>query len=201
MQLIHDDLVLTAAHCYTGDVLSRDIYFRNVRRAESGSVKRQILETTAHPKFNAKISIRNYDYLLLKLDSSALVDEASFGNPTGVETIELNTDYQIPAAGDKLWGIGYGQVGEKVAGMSPVLRDVSIEAFSNETCRGQYGRFYDREYMFCAGDASGGHDTCQGDSGGPIVHQDTGKLVGVVSFGVSKLCLHRRGYIVVAFCM
>ena len=189
MQLIHDDLVLTAAHCYTGDVLTPDIYFRNLRRAQAGSVKRQILDTAAHPKFNAKISIRNYDYLLLKLDSSALVDEASFGNPTGVETIELNTDYRIPAASDELWGIGYGQVGEKVAGMSPVLRDVSIEAFSNQTCSGQYGRFYDKEYMFCAGDATGGSDTCQGDSGGPIVHQETGKLVGIVSFGVSLLYL------------
>ena len=35
--------------------------------------------------------------------------------------------------------------------------------------------------MFCAG--SEGKDSCQGDSGGPIIHKETLKQVGIVSFG------------------
>lgn len=187
--LIHDDLVLTAAHCNNGNTpLSKDIFFRNLKRRQTGSVQREITHHQSHPKYNRDFSTRDYDYLILKLDKSALIDE--FGNPTGVETIAINTNPSIPATGDSLWGIGFGQVGENVAGMSDTLRDVAIGTFSNATCEGQYGQFFEKDYMFCSGVANGGKDTCQGDSGGPIVHQDTGTLVGVVSFGIG--CARRN---------
>lgn len=180
--LIHDDLVLTAAHCDNAGAIAQNIYFRTIRRAQEGAVVRRISEHVSHPNFNAQVSTRDYDYLLLKLETSALVDDS--GNPTGVEIIPLNKDPGVPANNDPLWGIGYGQVGETIAGMSPVLKDATIVAFANQTCENQYQQYFEEGYMFCSGVVGGGTDTCQGDSGGPIVDKKTGTLVGVVSFGI-----------------
>jgi len=190
-QLIHDDLVLTASHCYNGRILHEDIYFRNVKRKDAEtSVHRTIAAFERHPRYNMEYSTREWDYLILKLDKSALVDDD--GNPTGVKTIPLNRNASIPQAGDKLWGIGYGQLGEDIEGMSPTLQEVSIAAYSNATCEKQYTKFFEQDYMFCSGnpDGYGGKDTCQGDSGGPIVHQESGMLVGLVSFGIG--CARRE---------
>ncbi|CAB9510493.1 Vitamin K-dependent protein C (Fragment) [Seminavis robusta] len=180
--LIHDDLVITAAHCNNAGTISPSVYFRNIERRQSGSVIRSIIDHVAHPSYNAQYSTRDHDYLLLKLDQSALVD--SQGNPTGVQIIDINTNPNVPATNDALWGIGYGQIGEDIAGMSDVLRDAEIVAFANQRCENQYGQYFEESYMFCSGVNGGGIDTCQGDSGGPIVHQATNTLVGIVSFGI-----------------
>jgi len=180
--LIHDDLVLTAAHCDNKGDLSQNVYFRTIRRAEQGAVVRRIVEHVAHPNFDAQVSTRDYDYLLLKLEKSALVDDN--GDPTGVEIIPINRDSSVPGVGDYLWGMGFGQVGETVAGMSPVLKEATLLAFGSHTCRSQYQHYFEEGYMFCSGVNLGGTDTCQGDSGGPMVHKKTGTLVGVVSFGI-----------------
>ena len=47
------------------------------------------------------------------------------------------------------------------------LQEINIPLISNEECSQIYGKRFDAETMFCAGD--GLHDSCQGDSGGPLV--------------------------------
>jgi trypsin len=174
--------VLTAAHCDNSNTLSPSVYFRNVERQHQDSVVRTIVDHVAHPNFNAALSTRDFDYLILKLDRTALQDIR--GEPTGVKAIAINIDPNIPATNDALWGIGYGQIGEDISGMSNELREATIYAFDNTQCDSQYGQFFDPADMFCSGVDGGGIDTCQGDSGGPIVHVATNTLVGLVSFGI-----------------
>jgi len=180
--LIHDDLVITAGHCRGTGNIAPDIYFRNIRRKGQGSVKRTIVDFMLHPKFNAEVSTRDNDFMILKLDKTALVDDN--GQDTLVKVIPPNTDPAIPAVNDALWGIGYGQTDENTPGMSDSLRDATIYTFDNEKCQRQYQRYFDETNMFCSGVEGGGTDTCQGDSGGPIVDQVTNTLVGIVSFGI-----------------
>jgi Trypsin len=162
--------------------MSPSVYFHNVERQHQDSVVRTIVDHAKHPNYNAELSTRDYDFLLLKLDRTALQDD--LGNPTGVQQIAINTDPNIPAANDALWGIGYGQIGEDIPGMSNELRDATIYTFDNTRCDSQYAKYFEPAYMFCSGVEGGGTDTCQGDSGGPIVHIATKTLVGIVSFGI-----------------
>ena len=149
---------MTAAHCENAGNIAQDIYFRNIERAEQGSVIRSIVEHVTHPSYNAYYSTRDYDYMLLKLDRSALVDD--FGNPTGVKVIEINTDLGVPGANDPLWVLGYGQIGENIGGMSTTLQEATVSAFPNQTCENQYQQYFEEDYMFCSGVQGGGTGAC-----------------------------------------
>ena len=145
-------------------------------------ISRTIQFARAHPAYLAD-DRQAYDFALIKLSSSALVDEN--GEPTGVEAIELNRNASIPQPGDVLQAMGFGKTQEEGSGgMNGRMREVQVEYMDNEICQEQYGFFQFWEHiMFCSGVQGGGKDTCQGDSGGPIVDFATGTLAGVVSYG------------------
>ena len=138
---------MTAAHCNDESRNANSVYVGTVRRRQGG-VRRTIMDKVAHPDFDTS-NVRNYDFMILKLDSSALVDEN--GQKTGVEPIALNYDRFVPAEGDPLLAVGYGTTQEGDKGMSSELRDVQIEAFSEDTCRRQYSSYFQEDIMFCAG--------------------------------------------------
>lgn len=129
------------------------MYFGTIRRKQRG-VKRQVIDWVYHPNFDADVNTRDFDFSVLKLDSSPLVD--GDGKKTGVEVIPINTDPNVPRTGDPLLAMGYGQLGEDIKGMVDELRDVEIEAFSDETCEDQYTIYFEPEYMFCGGIPGGG---------------------------------------------
>ena len=159
--MIHDDLVLTAAHCAAENSITREVYFQTLRRTEGGIVRR-VTDSVAHPDFDANVNTREYDFLVLKLDSSALVDPST-GGSTGVETIQMNTNRAVPATGDRLVVTGYGAVTDG-GSMSNQLRDVQLEAFAADTCRAHYADLFKEDLMFCAGSSPAGKDACQGRS-------------------------------------
>ena len=145
---------------------------------------RTIEQQVSHPLYDGTSGVQDYDFMLLKLHTSALVDPDS-QRPTGAALMELNRDPTIPSVGDTLVAMGFGKTDPNLTPTSPVLNEVEIQAFEDATCLEQYGSDdFVAHLMFCAGVEGGGKDTCQGDSGGPIVHEATGTQVGAVSFGV-----------------
>lgn len=179
--LIHDDIALSAAHCESSASPFNTRVFINGIDSEGG-VFRTIERQESHPLYKV-LDNNDYDFMLLKLHTSALVDEN--GGATGAETVTLNTDRAVPSAGDPLMAVGYGLTEEGGSATSPVLNDVEVQYVSDEQCKAQYGTgTYNPLLMFCAGVDGGGKDTCQGDSGGPIIDENTGSQVGVVSFGI-----------------
>ncbi|CAB9504563.1 Vitamin K-dependent protein C (Fragment) [Seminavis robusta] len=177
--LIHDDIALSAAHCES-DVhpFAMRLFMLNTQ-TETG-LFRTIERQVAHPLYQG--DKQDYDFMIIKLHTSALVDEQ--GQLTGAATVDINRDPNIPAVGDPLTAMGYGRTDQDAPDTSDEFREVEIYYISDDTCLEQYGvGDFVQELMFCAGVPGGGRDTCQGDSGGPIIHQATGTQVGAVSFG------------------
>ena len=149
-------------------------------------ISRTIQFARAHPAYLAD-DRQAYDFALIKLSTSALVDED--GQPTGMQVIELNRNASVPQPGDVLQAMGFGKVrDEESLGMNGRMQQVQVEYMDNEICQDQYGfyQFWDH-IMFCSGVEGGGKDTCQGDSGAPLVDIATGTLTGVVSFGKQRI--------------
>ncbi|CAB9500149.1 Vitamin K-dependent protein C (Fragment) [Seminavis robusta] len=184
--LIHDDFLLTAAHCErrTHPFYKRALFMSTEIR--EGTL-RTIEYTRAHPSYLP--TLQDYDFALLKLSQSALVDD--HGQPTGMQILPINRSPNYPEPGDPLVAMGFGKTAEDAHGMSASLQQVQIDYISDDTCRRQYGadQFLD-DVMFCGGVTGGGKDTCQGDSGGPVVDVTRGVLAGVVSYGIG--CARER---------
>ncbi|XP_055910517.1 uncharacterized protein LOC129944880 [Eupeodes corollae] len=71
--------------------------------------------------------------------------------------------------------------------LSEILMTVDVPIIDKKTCSINYGESTIKEGMICAGYMSGEKDASYGDSGGPLV--SNGKLVGIVSFGISDASL------------
>ena len=180
--LIHDDFLLSAAHC---ERLTHPFYKRVVfasSELNQGGFERIIEYQRGHPGYLP--TLQDNDFLLLKLSTSAVVDED--GEPTGVVPIPLNRNASLPTTGDPIRVMGFGKTAESGAGgMSQTFQTVEIEYIDDDTCQKQYGADqFVRNVMFCSGTSDGGKDTCQGDSGGPVVDVNQGVLAGVVSYGI-----------------
>lgn len=180
--LIHDDFLLSAAHC---ERLTHPFYKRVVfasSELNQGGIERIIEYQRGHPGYLP--TLQDYDFLLLKLSTSAVVDED--GEPTGVVPIPFNRNASLPTTGDPIRVMGFGKTAETGAGgMSQTMQTVEIEYIDDDTCQKQYGADqFVRNVMFCSGTSEGGKDTCQGDSGGPVVDVNQGVLAGLVSYGI-----------------
>jgi len=178
--LIHDQLVLTAAHCggMNGGVrIGSHLMY-------SGGVTRQVAQKVGHPSYNDQTTA--YDYMILKLDQA--VDISAF------PPIELNSNVGVPNTGEMLTVIGFGVTSEG-GSQSTRLQKVEVPTNSNQQCENQYPGEIDERIHLCAGFQEGGKDSCQGDSGGPIFTTQSGKpvLVGVVSFGEGCARPNRSG--------
>jgi secreted trypsin-like serine protease len=183
--MIHDDIVLSAAHCESRETPFHLRVFVNGLETEQG-VYRTIERMETHPLYN-KEKNNDYDFMLLKLHKSALKDDD--GKDTGVTTVALNRDSKLPIVGQDLMAAGYGTTSEGASETSAVLMDVKVQYVDDKECAKQYGKdTYVPALQFCAGVPGGGKDTCQGDSGGPIIIEGKGGAptvqAGVVSFGI-----------------
>ncbi|KAF0035131.1 hypothetical protein F2P81_012889 [Scophthalmus maximus] len=132
--------------------------------------------------FNVSLVVRHYQYqhwtfdndiMLLKLDRPAILN-------TRVEPAALPDPRSPPMAnGARCTVSGWGVTWLNSYSLSPVLRSVDVDIFSN--CW-YYYYFRVTDNMICAGSYFGGKDSCQGDSGGPLVCD--GKFEGIVSWGI-----------------
>ena len=132
-----------------------------------------IVQRVQHPNYSS--STNRNDFMLMRLDSPV----------TGITPVALNGDSQIPAAGDILTVIGFGDIRMGGRRYPDFLQEVDVPFVPHTKCNQQYSGRIDQVSMLCAGYDQGGKDSCQGDSGGPIVRIVNGvhTQVGVVSWG------------------
>jgi len=181
--LVAADVVLTAAHCEIPDL--RDswavIKRHDLNDISEGTVILVEGSPLPHPNYDFDSTKYDNDFMLLFLRDPAPQDAAF---------VKLNSDPNVPAAGDYVTVMGHGDT-EFNGTSSMELLEVEINAVSNEECQESYrSNFTDN--MLCAADI--GEDSCQGDSGGPLVikgndaHGSDDIQVGVVSWGTG--CAH-----------
>lgn len=173
--LIHEDIVLTAAHCNptpTNNVIIGSRLFGNAKNGES----RRITLRKPHHSYNDKTVA--YDFMLLKLNRPV----------TNKQPALINNIGSTPVNGQALTVVGFGATKEQGGGPSERLQEVSINYISTNRCNKDisYRGEVKGDIMFCAGNMAGGKDSCQGDSGGPIfVEESDGRFtqMGIVSWG------------------
>ncbi|CAB9510498.1 Coagulation factor IX (Fragment) [Seminavis robusta] len=183
--VIHDDFVISAAHCVNPNIpahaANKRLYLNSTRR--NTGIVREYTTQIVHPSFQNNGHGYEYDFVLLKTDTSMLVDP--YGAPTGVRPIQMNRDPMLTVQDNGVLAVGYGQISEHNTALSNDLRDVLLYYEDDTICGNQYaepGRF-NPQTMFCTYVPGGGKDACQGDSGGPLIDWFMGTLTGVVSFG------------------
>jgi Trypsin len=186
--LIHEDIVLTAAHCE--GAFDAGVYIGGLERDGSDGTMLDVQAEFPHPDFDMDTQFN--DIMLVKLTS-----------PSSAPLGPLNLDLARPVENDVLTVIGFGRTSEN-GDTSPILLEVVIDAFSDDFCFDLY-RYYDPMTMLCAGTCQnlevsayscmsvllmvctplcapgselGGRDSCQGDSGGPIY------VAGLIQAGV-----------------
>lgn len=171
--LIHDDIILTAAHC-NGKNFRTDVIVSAYQMgvSDDGAQALTVVERVQHPNYNSRTNVN--DYMVMRLNAPA----------TGVTPIALNADNAIPADGDMLTTIGFGDLTYGGA-MASFLQEVVVPYVPYTKCNKQYRGIIDQTTMLCAGFDEGGKDSCNGDSGGPIVQNVNGLdvHVGIVSWG------------------
>jgi len=166
--LIHEDILLTAAHC--ASIGSNSVRVGPSNKFFSGTRRTIARERHPHPFYDPE-TLSN-DMMILKLTSPV----------TDIKPVKLqnmDTDGENPLA-----VMGFGSTFEGGFG-SFFLREVDVTQVTHAECNAKYDGEIIEETMVCAGVNGGGKDSCQGDSGGPLVSKegDVHVQVGVVSWG------------------
>jgi len=185
--LVRPDVVLTAAHCVSGDesagepdtLPARSFRFLlGSRDRQSGGERIGAVEVVEHPEWDDGRD--GHDVALLKLERPA-----TLGAPI---RIAEGADAANFEPGDPATIIGWGATSSGTGGVR-TLREAEIPIRGDAECARNYTftATFDAATSICAGNLGGGEDTCQGDSGGPLmVRAADGRfvLVGDTSFGV-----------------
>mmetsp|Transcript_16782 Transcript_16782/g.38773 ORF Transcript_16782/g.38773 Transcript_16782/m.38773 type:complete len:482 (+) Transcript_16782:150-1595(+) len=174
--LIHDDFLLTAAHCnpVTEDQVVVGAYSKG--QVMLNSQVRFIKQRFIHPDYN--IESWNFDVMLLQLTVPV----------QGISKVQLNNVDTVPGDRTTVTPLGLGRLKEVDGDFPKVLQEVNVRVINSDRCNSQpmYPGWI-QDSMICAGVPQGGQDACFGDSGGPLLQTDaqTGEVVqvGVVSFG------------------
>lgn len=151
--LIHDDLLLTAAHCKIKKDWERA--WLGSTQFEKGLV-RFITGSVIHPLYNYGKGF--YDYQVLKLSTSAF--KRTEGDPSEnitIEKITLNRQNDIPITGQTLVVMGFGATTVDSYERPNQMHEVNVTAIDNDNCVRYYGALsIDPTIMICAGDEKNG---------------------------------------------
>ncbi|KAF3703112.1 Plasminogen [Channa argus] len=172
--LIHQQWVLTAAHCLERSrrpASYRVVLGVHTERATELSKQERTLEKLV-------LGPNGADIALLKLERHAII------NDKVLPVCLPEKDYIVPSD-TECYVTGWGDT--QGTGGDGVLKEAGLPVIENKVCnRPSYlnGRVKDHE--LCAGNIDGGIDSCQGDSGGPLVcsAQNSYVLQGVTSWGL-----------------
>ncbi|XP_068135430.1 serine protease 56 [Hyperolius riggenbachi] len=179
--LIGDLWILTAAHCFNGNM--NELHWTvvvgeyDLSKQEDGKKVYQVNRIIAHPKFNQKTF--NNDLALIELTSKVISSQSAVPVCLPAQPVD-------PAPGTSCYIAGWGSLYED-GPPSDVVMEASVPVLSQESCRRTLGKEMLTSTMFCAGHLTGGSDSCQGDSGGPLTCQAPSSkeniLYGITSWG------------------
>ncbi|XP_067286737.1 chymotrypsin-like protease CTRL-1 [Pseudorasbora parva] len=186
--LIHNQWVVTAAHCILSTNISRwTLYLgrknQSTRPSNTNEVKVSIQSIIIHPEYNDSLS--NNDISLMKL--SQPVNYSSYIRP-----ICLASKGSVFHDATTCWASGWGNIGKNLSLPAPQsLQQVEIPVVGSSQCSCQYksvSGIIITPQMICAGRP--GKGICQGDSGGPLQCKQGSVWVqsGITSFGTSLGC-------------
>lgn len=158
--LIHNDIALSAAHCFE----RKDAQVGPKNRSDNRGWTR-VNEVRKHPMYNS--ASYDYDFAVLKLNGWFQHD-----------TVRLNVSDDTPRIGESLQILGFG-------GESDELKSGRVNAVSPSICAEQWSRagYYIEENAILCAKADGVVDACTGDSGGPLLLDGSTTQVGVISSG------------------
>jgi trypsin len=166
--LIAPDIVLTAAHC--GDSFLSGVHVGGILLDGTDAVETlQVDGEYPHPDYD-DVTLLN-DIMLVKLSTPATLSPI----------VTLNFDPSIPAEGDVVTVIGFGDTTDG-GELSSELLMVDLDIYLDDFCL-DIDNAFAPETIICAGTVAGGRDSCQGDSGGPLLTPDNVQI-GIVSYGV-----------------
>jgi trypsin len=179
--LIHEDAVLTAAHCLTRS----HVYEVIVGAFDHSDV--ESYSNNGGQRF-ARVSVSFHENHAsynpgTEQNDIAIMHLASSGTAGGrITPIRVARRDQAP--GTTMTVMGMGNTNANGWSLPTRLRHVSYPTISLSECQRLY-RAHNLDVfsdMLCAYRAGGGVDACQNDSGGPLVRGNT--QYGVVSWGV-----------------
>lgn len=192
--LIHEDIVLTAAHCvaYDGYAFAAGAQIGGYIRPSALLDDPTLVDETEERIDTACIAVHP-DYYL---DGFADVALVKLANPSqNGQVIKVNFDPSVPAVGDVVTVLGYGISGYEIPGeisdyilptFLQVLYPMKIQ--SEDSCIQGDIEFlggYDPDYLLCILDEDFVTTDCNGDSGGPIFMGEGENMLqlGVLSYG------------------
>uniref|UniRef100_A0A670JFF8 Peptidase S1 domain-containing protein n=1 Tax=Podarcis muralis TaxID=64176 RepID=A0A670JFF8_PODMU len=177
--LIADSWVVTAAHCYGGNIIVR-LGKHNLAVREEGEQTRRVVRYFRHPRFDPRTL--NNDVMMLKLERPVPFTQ-------NLHPLELPRGCSAPGTECLVSGWGTLTTPQGTPTFPNILQCGNVRIISSETCSASYPNSITNG-MVCAGVPEGGVDSCQGDSGGPLVCNQ--QLEGIVSWGLEKCAQPNR---------
>lgn len=175
--LIHCKWLLTAAHCFRGELntASWTVSLGSVIWSGVGALVIPVQRIVPHPAFNS--STMDFDVALVELSIPAPKSYT-------IQTVCLPSPWHSFIKTMECYIIGWGAVKED--GMiTNLLQKAQVNVIDQWDCQQAYNAEL-TDNMMCAGSMEGDRDTCLGDSGGPLVcREPQGRwfLAGVTSWG------------------
>lgn len=172
--LIAPNVLLTAAHCVDGSpYVGTEVQIGRHDRSDNSEEFESFIvaEEAIHPNYE-KDTV-DYDFAVLRINGKSKHTPVVLDNGE----VDLTPGKDVTVMG---WGkIGSGQP------QSKVLLEVEVDIKDQSECIDSYAPDIITDRMVCAARSEGGvnYDSCHGDSGGPLIDTETGKQIGVVSWG------------------
>lgn len=153
--LIHEDILVTAAHC-KGSFKGKTVFIGGLRRdGKDAKNKITAVEERTHPNSNPTSTTNVGDDIMIVKPKTKSTQQIA----------PWNTDNNTPIVDNSVRVIGWGSTSE-TGRASDVLRKVDLNVVDSEICRQTYSNintFFDASKVICA--AAPGKDSCYGDSG------------------------------------
>ena len=150
--LIHDDIILSAAHCVGSSITA----YTGASSFDDNNVQgRRVVAGNVFPGYNS-VTLEN-DIMVLKLEAPI----------EGIAPVRLNSNGGSPSDGNAVSVFGFGVTSPDGSTSTNVLLETELNAVPFDTCNAQYGFQLNSAVHLCA--AAPGRDSCQGDSGGAWV--------------------------------
>ncbi|XP_055411708.1 duodenase-1-like [Bubalus kerabau] len=167
--LVHEDFVLTAAHCL-GSSINVTLGAHNIKERERSQQVIPVRRAIPHPRYNDETGAN--DIMLLQLMRKAHVT-------TDVSPISLPRDWDTVNPGMLCSVAGWGRLDVHMS-CTNKLQEVELEVQTAEKCTSHYKNYNDTTQI-CVGDPRKRKSSFKGDSGGPLVCN--GVAQGIVSYG------------------